>query len=60
MNILEFKEEFPTDQSCLDNFREQREKEGYPRANAHKGLAPSRLIPIFIEKDAHARHTHDV
>ena len=24
---------------------------------AHKGLAPSRLIPIFIGKDAHAGHT---
>jgi hypothetical protein len=24
---------------------------------AHKGLAPSRLIPIFIRKDAHAGHT---
>ena len=25
--------------------------------SAHKGLAPSRLIPIFIGKDAHAGHT---
>lgn len=28
MNILEFMEEFPTEQSCRDHFREQREKEG--------------------------------
>ena len=25
--------------------------------SAHKGLAPYRLIPIFIGKDAHAGHT---
>jgi hypothetical protein len=25
---------------------------------AHKGLAASRLIPIFIRKDAYAGHTH--
>jgi hypothetical protein len=27
---------------------------------AHKGLAPSRLIPIFIRKDAHAGHTQEI
>jgi hypothetical protein len=27
---------------------------------AHKGLAASRLIPIFIRKDAYAGHTHTV
>ena len=26
----------------------------------HKGLAPSRLIPIFIGKDAHAGHTQSL